>query len=251
MKNMSDILDRIMAVLYSPEIVDKKKILVVSKYTERTRVNLILLKFFLEEMNMRGIFITIDRPHQYIEYLLKLHGIPQDKLLYIDVVSHLSGEIHLNDSSNVFFMDGPYEVGFLDKAMDECYEPQPVIDNVPKDYVNLKEMDFILVDDIAALSKYLDDDGIKKFIDSYMMSIRRLATVIAPLVLDINKNKEMFNILKQNCESIIFINLMKSMVKEVQCDSKVSKNSKISKNLKSSRKVQRKVKSSSTSRTGV
>ena len=216
MKNMDNILNRIMAVLYSPEVVDKKKILVVSKYTERTRVNLMLLKFFLTEMNMRGIFITIDRPHQYIEYLLKLHGIPQDKLLYIDVVSRLSGEISLNDNSNVFFMDGPYEVGFLDKAMDGCCGPEPVIDGVSKNYVNLKEMDFILVDDIAALSKYLDDDGIKNFIDSYMISIRRLATVIAPLVLDINKNKEMYNILKRNCESIIFISLMKSMVKEIK-----------------------------------
>ena len=214
MKNMDGILNRIMAVLYSPELVDKKKILVVSKYTERTRVNLVLLKFFLTEMNMRGIFITIDRPHQYIEYLLKLHGIPQDKLLYIDVVSQLSGEIRLNDEHNVFFMDGPYEVGFLDKAMNGC-ESESAIGDVSKNYVNLKEMDFILVDDIAALSKYLDDDGIKQFIDSYMTSIRRLATVIAPLVLDINKNKEMYQILKQSCESIIFINLMNSMVKKV------------------------------------
>ena len=105
MKNMEDIINSLMAVLYSPEAVNNKKVLVVSKYTERTRVNLILLKFFLEEMKMRGIFITIDRPHQYIEYLLKLHGISQDKLLYIDVVSQLSGEILLHDDSNVFFME--------------------------------------------------------------------------------------------------------------------------------------------------
>ena len=234
---MDDIIKRMMALFYSPKAVDKRKILVVSKYTERTRVNLILLKFFLEKMNMRGIFITIDRPHQYIEYLLKLHGISQKKLLYIDVVSSLSGEIRLNDGPNVFFMDGPYEVGFLDKAMDGCCEPNPVIDGVSKNYVNLKEMDFILVDDIAALSKYLDDDGIKKFIDSYMISIRRLATVTAPLVLDINKNKYMYNLLKQNCECIIFINLMKSIVKEVKCDSK--------------RKVPKRVSSPSASGTGV
>ena len=217
MKNMGYLLKRMMAVLYSPEVVDKKKILVVSKYTERTRVNLVLLKFFLTEMNMRGIFITIDRPHQYIEYLLKLHGIPQDKLLYIDVVSQLSGEIRLNDEHNVFFMDGPYEVGFLDKVMDGC-ESESAIGDISKNYVNLKEMDFILVDDIAALAKYLDDDGVRQFIDSYMTSIRRLARVIAPLVLDINKNKDMYQLLKQDCESIIFINLMKSMVKEVKID---------------------------------
>ena len=240
MKDIDEIIDGIMAVIYSPAVVDKKKILVVSKYTERTRVNLVLLRFFLEEMNMRGIFITIDRPHQYIEYLLKLHKIPQKKLLYIDVVSHLSGEVFLNDDSNVFFMDGPYEVGFLDDVMDGHFEPDSVSGGIQKNYVNLKEMDFILVDDIAALSKYLDDDGIKKFIDSYLTSIRRLATVTAPIVLDINKNKDLYNLLKDNCECIIFINLMKSMVKEVKCSSKNSK-----------KKVPKKVKSSSISGTGV
>ncbi len=240
MKDIDEIIDGIMAVIYSPAVVDKKKILVVSKYTERTRVNLVLLRFFLEEMNMRGIFITIDRPHQYIEYLLKLHKIPQKKLLYIDVVSHLSGEVFLNDDSNVFFMDGPYEVGFLDDVMDGHFEPDSVSGGIQKNYVNLKEMDFILVDDIAALSKYLDDDGIKKFIDSYLTSIRRLATVTAPIVLDINKNKDLYNLLKDNCECIIFINLMKSMVKEVKGGSKKSK-----------KKVPMKVKSSSISGTGV
>ena len=220
---MDEIINRITALFYSPDTVDKRKILVVSKYTERTRVNLILLKFFLQEMNMRGIFITIDRPHQYIEYLLNLHGISQKKLLFIDVVSRLSGEIKPYDDSNVFFMDGPYEVGFLDKAMGGCYETDPVVGDIPKDYVNLKEMDFILVDDIAALTKYLDDDGVKKFIDSYLTSIRRLATVTAPIVLDINKNKDMYNLLKKSCECVIFINLMKSLVKEVRCDSKDSK----------------------------
>ena len=237
---MDDVLNGMMAVLYSPEMVDKKKILVVSKYTERTRVNLVLLKFFLTEMNMRGIFITIDRPHQYIEYLLKLHGISQDKLLYVDVVNSLSGEIRLNEDKNVFFMDGPYEVGFLDKVLDGSCEPEPVMNNISKNYVNLKEMDFILVDDIAALTKYLDDDGVKNFVEAYMTSIRRLATVIAPLVLDINKNKDMYQLLKDNCESIIFINLMKSLVKEVKSNYKVSK-----------RKVPKKVKSPSISGTGV
>ena len=150
-------------------------------------------------------------------------AISQNKLLYIDVVSRLSGEILLHDDSNVFFMDGPYEVGFLDKITDGGQKPAPIATDVSKNYVNLKEMDFILVDDIAALSKYLDDDGVKQFIDSYMVSIRRLATVIAPLVLDINKNKEMYEILKNNCESIIFINLMKSMVKEVKSNSSKKK----------------------------
>ena len=237
---MDIIIHNIMAVIYSPAVVDKRKILVVSKYTERTRVNLILLKFFLQEMNMRGIFVTIDRPHQYIEYLLNLHGISQKKLLYIDVVSRLSGEIKPYDDSNVFFMDGPYEVGFLDQLMGRCYETDPVVGDIPKDYVNLKEMDFILVDDIAALAKYLDDDGIKKFIDSYLTSIRRLATVIAPIVLDINKNKDMYNLLKNNCECVIFINIMKSIVKEVKCDSK-----------KPERNVPRKVDSPFISGTGV
>ena len=212
MKDSLKIIQGITKILYSSEMVNQRKLLIVSKYNERTRVNLILLRYFLQEMNLRGIFITVDRPHQYIGYLLKLHGIPQKKLLFIDTVSNISGENYSDKGSNVCFMDGPYQVGFLDEIIDNCYEAG----DIPKSNVDLKEFDFILIDDIAALAKYTDYDKMKELINSYLTSINRLDNLTAPIVLDINKNKELYEILKNNCEKIILINIMKSIVKEIE-----------------------------------
>lgn len=211
MNDTSQIIKSITDILYSPNAVNQSKLLIVSKYTERTRVNLILLKYFLQEMNMRGLFITVDRPHQYIRYLLKLHGIPQKKLLFIDAVSKISGSSSAPGETNVRFMDGPYEVSFLEEIMCGGYETG----DIPTNYVNLKELDFILIDDIAAFAKYMDEGESKELVLSYMASIKRLGNVVAPVVLDINRNKQLYRILKNECERIIFINLMKSLVKDI------------------------------------
>ena len=91
MNETTDIMKRFTEFFYSPGSLNGGKVLVVSRYTERMRVNICLLKFFLHEMKQKGIFITIDRPHQYTASLLTLHGISQDNLVYIDAVSRISG----------------------------------------------------------------------------------------------------------------------------------------------------------------
>jgi len=214
MKGTSQIIKSITDILYSPNAVNQSKLLIISKYTERTRVNLILLKYFLQEMNMRGLFITVDRPHQYIGYLLKLHSIPQKKLHFIDAISKISGGRSVSGETNVHFMDGPYEVSFLEQIMCGVYKPG----DIPTNYVDLKELDFILIDDIAAFARYMDEGEVKELVFSYLASIKRLGNVIAPVVLDINRNKQLYSILKQECERIILINLMKSLVKDINIE---------------------------------
>ncbi len=214
MKEFNQIIKRITEIMYSPEAINQSNLLIVSKYSERTRVNLILLKYFLQEMNLRGIFITVDRPHQYISYLLKLHDIPQKNLLFIDTVSRISGGSSDSEGMNVNFMDGPYEVDFFKQIISGCYEAG----DIPKNNVDFKEFDFILIDDIAAFVKYMDEDEAKELIISYLNGIKRLENIIAPVVLDINRNKKLYKILKVECERIIFINLMKSLVKNINIE---------------------------------
>ncbi len=61
--------------------------LVHTKYTNLVRVNLVLLKAFLDEKHKRGLMITIDRPHQYVSHLMQLHGVDQTNLTFIDAIS--------------------------------------------------------------------------------------------------------------------------------------------------------------------
>ena len=210
MDETSEIMKRFLTFFYSPGSPRNSKILVASKYTERTRINLCLLKFFLQEMKQRGIFITIDRPHQYTASLLATHNIPQDNLIYIDAISRLSGEKESN-VSNVKFINGPYELNFLEEVSSISFASGAVNSRS----INLDELDFILVDDIAALTKYQEEDGVQRMIDSYISSIERIKSVTAPIVLDVNKDKYIYELLVAKCDRILLVNLSSSVVKEL------------------------------------
>ena len=201
---------KFLTFFYSPGSPRNSRVLVASKYTERTRINICLLKFFLQEMRQRGLFITIDRPHQYTSTILKIHGIPQDNLIYIDAISRLSGEKEVN-VSNVRFINGPYELNFLEDISSISFASGAF----NSQSINLEELDFILVDDIAALTKYQETDGLTRIINSYLSSLERMKSVTAPIVLDVNKDKNIYELLVAKCDRILLINLTTSVVKEI------------------------------------
>ena len=215
MNEVNDITKRFLEFFYSTNSIRNGKVLVVSKSTERTRVNICLLKFFLHEMKQKGIFITIDRPHQYTASLLALHGISQEQLVYIDAISRISGETEAN-VSNVTFINGPYEMNFLDEIASISFAAGAV----KTQSINLKEMDFILIDDIAALTKYQEMEGVKKMILSYLSTVEKIENITAPIVLDVNQNKNIYEIIADKCDRVLLINLSKSIFKEIGADKK-------------------------------
>lgn len=213
MNDTLDISQRFMEFFYAPANLTKSKILVVSKYNERTRVNIMLLKYFLQDMNKRGIFITIDRPHQYTSSLLSIHGISEEKLIFIDAISRISGETESN-VSNVEFINGPYGNNFLD----EISSISCASGNFKTRTINLEDIDFILIDDIAAIAKYQEEDGIRAMIDSYISSIEGIKNVIAPIVLDVNQNQFIYETIVRRCDRVLLINLSKSLFKDITTD---------------------------------
>ncbi|MDO9537843.1 MAG: hypothetical protein Q7J68_05955 [Thermoplasmata archaeon] len=210
MNENTDITKKFQEFFYSTKGINNGKILVVSKSIERTRVNICLLKFFLHEMKQKGIFITIDRPHQYTASLLTLHGISQERLVYIDAISRISGETESN-VSNVKFINGPYELDFLDEISSISFAAGAV----NKHIINFEDIDFVLIDDIAALTKYQEDEGVKSMIESYISSVEKVKSLTAPIVLDINQNQFIYEILSDKCDRMLLINLSKSIFKEI------------------------------------
>ena len=208
----SGIMKELAEKLYSMEDSNQNKVLIVSKYTERTRVNLLLLKFFLQERGQRGIFITIDRPHQYIAYLLKLHGICQKKLIFLDAVSRISGECHSEKETNVCFMNGPYEVDFLRDITTQGF----TAGDIPKPEIELEDIGFILIDDVAAFQKYNSTKVVEKLMISYLSTIESLKNVMAIIVLDVNKNKHLYKIITKNSDKVILVNLSNTLVKNIK-----------------------------------
>ena len=189
------------------------KLLFISDFQNRSEINLMLLKYFLQEQNKRGIFISFDRPHQYILKLLEYNQIDKKNLMFIDAVSLISGEITPGTGRNVKFMKGPYQISLFKNLVARCFSSK----KDSKQIVYLNEIDFIMIDDISALSIYNELNVVEDFINNLYTFVENMKTIVVALVMDANYNKEVYNIMSKHSDIEILINPSKNIVKIVKC----------------------------------
>ena len=207
-------------IIFKMESLNHRKLLFISDFQFRTKMNLMLLKFFLEDKKQRGLFITFDRPHQYISKILKNHNIDQEKLTFIDAVSFISGEVSQGRGKSVRFVRGPYQIGLFKNLVGRCFNSK----DVSKQIVDIKDIDFIMIDDISALSIYNEMDEVKEFIENFYGFVDSLDTFVVALAMDANYNKEVYKVMSQHCEVEVLVNPSKFLVKVIK-----SKNNSLSK----------------------
>lgn len=196
-------------VIKSMQKKDHRKLLMVTDATNRTLINVAMLNHFLRVQGSSGIFITFDRPHQYIKKLLDINNINYDKLTFIDAISIISGNPSGQDSSMVKFINGPYKINLFDDFVARSYSR-----NGSGQEVNLDKLDFIMIDDISALCLYNKDSDVKNFIINFFSKVDGLDAFIVAFTLDANYNKELYQFIREHCEKEIFINPDKELVKE-------------------------------------
>ncbi len=205
-----EILAGIGKTIYSMEGSSQKNLMVITDYANRGLINLQLLKFFLQERKQTGVFITFDRPHQYISKLLKYNNINQEELTFVDAISLISGETSQSNGINVQFMKGPYQIGIFRNLVARGFGSE----GKSRPEIELKNLDFIMIDDIAALTVYNDMASVKDFITTFLSTVEQLNTFLVALVIDANHNKEIYSMVHQYCDREVLVNVSKSTVKE-------------------------------------
>ena len=207
-------------IIKTMNVKKQNKLMMVTEATNRTMVNILLLNHFLKEEEASGVFITFDRPHQYIKKILEIRGIDHSNLTFIDAISLISGETAVQDDSSSLFMNGPYRIPLFHDLVARCYS-----NDRHKKQIDLKKMSFIMIDDISALSLYNKEENVKRFILDFLSHIEALDAFIVSFVLDDNYNKELYTFIKKYCDREVFIdpdeNIIKSrnqrpVVKEIE-----------------------------------
>ncbi len=158
-KELASVLDR----GSEPEIC-----LMSSRYTSLVRVNLVLLKVFLDEKKYPGIMVTIDRPHQYISHLLQLHGIDQSRLTFLDAISKYASDTKGGVRCGEY-EDGPFYIERL---------PEYLAGSDPRrtSSVDINAVNFIIVDNVSTLLTYNSMDSLKEFFRRYVEVTRERTT---------------------------------------------------------------------------
>src|SRR5208337_1952346 len=72
------------------------------------RMHLILLKGLLEERSMRGLFLSVDRPHQYLEHLARMQKIDIGGMAFADIICRYSADT--KQGSKVGLLAGPFNI---------------------------------------------------------------------------------------------------------------------------------------------
>ena len=134
--------------------------LVSTKYTNIVRVNLVILKALLDGLKLKGIVITVDRPHQYLSHLLQLHGVGQDNLSFIDAIAAHASDTKPGGAA-VEYQHGPFHVEALPEFLRSSNGSNPA-------NANFSEAEFVLIDNVSTMLTYNTLDSLRVFLIRYV-----------------------------------------------------------------------------------
>jgi hypothetical protein len=167
-------------------------VLIDAPYTQFVRVNLMLLKGLSQDTHLPGVFVSVDRPHQYIVHLLSMHQIKADNLVFIDAISRFSADSKTAEA-NVGFLDGPFHIDRLTMAFSDMRWPNDGTSPV------LKSVKFALIDNLSALLTYNSFSSVELFLRTFVKVFEPQGNVLIPLIIDSQRSKPLYEMAKTLC----------------------------------------------------
>jgi hypothetical protein len=169
------------------------------KSTQFVRINLLLLKALSYDTQIPGIFIAIDRPHQYMVHLLTMHQIDPKGLVFIDAISRFSADTK-TASAKVGFLQGPSNIDELPNAMKNW------VRNGNGSSVDINSCNFAMIDNLAALLTYNRYSSVELFLRNFVSVLTEKGKLVIPFVVDKERNCVLYEIVRSLCENEICIN---------------------------------------------
>jgi hypothetical protein len=154
--------------------------------------HLILLKGLLEERSMRGLFLSVDRPHQYLEHIARMHKINIGGMTFVDIICKYSADT--KQGSKVGLMAGPYNINNLQGAF-RAWE-HSVKDSLkdPK-----RGGGFVLIDNPSALLHYYSLSRVEFLLCHLHEAFDKDEKVLVPLLIDKERNRALYESVRPFC----------------------------------------------------
>jgi len=172
--------------------------------TQIAKTNFFLLKGLLDLEDKRGYFMSLDRPHQNMAYLLDNHDINQENIWYIDTVNHLSGRERI-DRKNVDFVNNTFQIEKLAGILEER-------EGKRNDFGTLENIDFVLIDNLAPMLNYNNIEKIQEFLSSLEDLIVSHDNLIGCLVMDSDSNQDLDRSVRRHVKNVINVKKLKEEI---------------------------------------
>ncbi len=180
-------------------------IMINTTFTQIGKTNLLLLKGLLDIEGETGFFTVLDRPHQYMSYLLKMHEVNQENLWFIDAVTHMSG-LKREENNQVNFLEGPFHIENLFEVVELG------IKQTKTTFHSIESIDFFIVDNIATMLNYNDMNRVEELIISFHNFLKTHPHMMGGVTIDKESNPELSEILTEHFDYMIE---MEDLKKEV------------------------------------
>jgi hypothetical protein len=154
--------------------------------TQFVRVELVLLKALIGD-GRPGLFISVDRPHQYMVHLLDMHQIDRRNITFIDAVARFAAD-RKHAAAKVGFLRGPNNIDTLPEALKDWSSEDG------GKHFDLDNCRFIVIDNMATLLNFNSQQVVRTFLEEFISIFKDRITV--PLVVDSERNPNLFQMVR-------------------------------------------------------
>ncbi|MEM2869101.1 MAG: hypothetical protein QW379_01580 [Thermoplasmata archaeon] len=170
------------------------RLLLTCPYTRILKVDMAVLRVLLGRRRERGIYVSIDRPHSFVQTALRKMGVPLDGLIFIDAVSKLTGM--RAEGSMVRFLSSGYSLPLLDDLFSRAYLPE----GIQMHFVRLEDLSFVLLDNIVVMLQYTTLEKVRRTVTLLGEAVKKFTDMRALITLDPSVSPELYSIVKGTCD---------------------------------------------------
>ncbi len=157
------------------------------KYAE---TNMKIIKHLVEDENIPGVYVTLNKPYATIKEELKKNGIDPNMIIFIDAVTKVAGG-EIKKEENCLFIGNPENLSDISVAMDQAVTALP------------GEKKFVFFDSLSTLLVYNKPQTVAKFI--HFLASKMRVWKVKGIIISLQKeeDKELIDFLSQICDLTI------------------------------------------------
>ncbi len=154
------------------------------------RTNIEFVKHFTEEEEIPGVYVTLNKPYETIERILKKEKVDTRMVIFIDAVTKTAGG-ELKKTKNCLYIGNPERLSDISIAMDQAVRAIPVNEK------------FVLFDSLSTLLLYNNSETVAQFV--HFLAGKMRVWKIKGIIISLEKgaDKELIEKLTQVCDIVL------------------------------------------------
>mgnify|MGYP001605979500 CR=1 FL=1 len=164
-------------------------VLVTTSSTKYAATNIEILKYYLNDLNSYGIYVTVNTPSAILLKSLVQKGVNTENLFVIDAITPGSSE--MQRSGNVVFVGSPSALTDISISADSAVKSIA------------KKDKFLFLDSISTLVLYNESESVTKFAHFLINKMKEWGISGAIISLEKETDEKMLSQLSQFCDKVI------------------------------------------------